>query len=93
MNNPWMKAAEEYVWGADILMTMGRYAQALLLAAHSYDLCTKARRGDFSKEPLKYAPEEWIQLLFPEGDQTPEDLVTEDKALEALERAKRCLGL
>ena len=93
MRHPWIKAAEEFVWASDILLTMGRYAQALLLAAHGYDLCTKFKKGDFSKEPLKYVPQEWLDLLYPQGHSTPEDLISEGKALEALNSAKECLGL
>ncbi len=93
VSKPWFKAAEEFLWAAEILQTMGRYAQALILACHSIDLCTKAKIGDFSYQPFKRAPEECINYIFPQEDKTPEDLVTEEVAAKFIAHAKRCLGL
>ena len=81
------------MWGADILQTMGRYAQALLLACHAWDLCVKFKQGDLSKEPLKYATDECINLIFPQNEKTPEDLVDMQDSLKMIESVKKCLGL
>ncbi len=87
--NPWIKAAEEFLWTAEILMNMGRYAQAFMLACHAYDLCARKEAG----EPFKSAPPECKELIFPKGDKTPEDLVREEDARKMIEKAKECLGL
>ena len=81
------------MWTADILLTMGRYAQAALLACHAIDLCKKSKLNDLSKEPLKYAPKECIESIFPRDNKTPEDLVTNETALKLIQEAKECLGL
>ncbi|ALU12720.1 hypothetical protein EYM_06780 [Ignicoccus islandicus DSM 13165] len=89
----WRKTAEEYLWMADILSTMGRYSGALLLLCHAYDVCMKWRNGDQDKTPFKYVPKECPTLIFPSGDETPEDLVTLDHVIEMSAKVKKCLGL
>jgi len=85
--NAWKKAAEEFLWTAEILNTMGRYAQAFMLACHAYNLC----KG--GKEPFEASPPECRELIFPKGDKTPEDLVSEELASRMIEEVKKCLGL
>jgi len=53
LREAWRKSAEDFLWTAEILMTMGRYAQAVLLACHAYDLCVRAEKGDFELKPFK----------------------------------------
>jgi len=93
MSDAWLKSAEEFLWSADILQTMGRYAQALLLACHALDICEKANRKEYSKEPLSHVPRKCIELIFPQGDKTPEDLVSEEESLNMINTVKKCLGL
>ncbi len=90
---PWRKAAEEYLWTADILSTMGRYSGALLLLCHAHDLCAKWKGRDPDRTPFKYVPEKCLELIFPKGDETPEDLVSLDDVLELSAKVKECLGL
>ncbi|ABU82605.1 hypothetical protein Igni_1429 [Ignicoccus hospitalis KIN4/I] len=85
--DPWIKAAEDFLWTAEILMTMGRYAQAFMLACHALNLC---KRG---KAPFERAPKECVELIFPRGDLTPEDLVTQELAERIIKETKECLGL
>ena len=93
MSETWKRAAEEFLWGADILQTMGRYAQALLLACHAWDLCVKYKRRDLTNEPLKSVPKECVDLIFPQDEKTPEDLVDMEKSLRVINGVKECLGL
>ena len=89
----WKRAAEEYLWTAEILSTMGRYSGALLLLCHAYDICSKWQKGERDNTPLKYSPNECLNLIFPSEDKTPEDLVTVDHVVKLNGEVKKCLGL
>lgn len=89
MNDPWIKSAEEFFWTAEILNNMGRYAQALMLLCHALHLC----KCKGNKTPLACCPREYLESLFPQGELTPEDLVTEQQVLKLMEEVKHCLSL
>jgi len=81
----WRRAAEEFLWTAEILMTMGRYPQAFMLACHAITLCKGGRK------PFEGAPRECSELIFPKDGKTPEDLVDEETARRVVDEAKKCV--
>ena len=85
--DPWIKSAEDFLWTSEILMTMGRYAQAFLLACHAYNLCMRG------SAPFEKSPPECKELIFPKDGKTPEDLIGDELAQEMIARVKECLGL
>ncbi len=89
MSDPWIKAAEDFFWTAEILNNMGRYPQALMLLCHALHLCKC--KGNY--EPLACCPEEYLRLLFPQDNRTPEDVVTDEHTFALMEEVKKCLGL